>query len=142
MRLRLLACGAAIAAMSGCMVNPGSTPYTLDIRNTSDQPVTMDLVRVERGLVGHTRADLMPGGSYINDFSVDSGFDFVEARFRAAGRHADDPFYPFELPRRGSAKRDVALRDDRIVFSERKTTERQNAEGTEAAEEKNGGGKR
>lgn len=109
-----------IIGMSGCTVTSTPSHYTIDIRNTSEQPITMDLVRVERGQVGHTRADLMPGGSYINEFSTDSGFDFVEARFRLAGRHADDPFYPFELPKRGSAKRDIAVRDDRIVISERK----------------------
>lgn len=114
------------AQMSGCVVTSTPAHYTIDIRNTSEQAITMDLVRVERGQVGRTRADLMPGGSYLNEFSVDSRFDFVEARFRLAGRSPDDPFYPFELPRYGSAKRDVAVSEDRIVLSERKaaSTER------------------
>ncbi|MCC6678957.1 MAG: hypothetical protein IT436_17670 [Phycisphaerales bacterium] len=120
MRHPMMALPVVIGLLSGCVVTPGETHYTLDIHNISEQPITMDLIRIERGLVGHTRADLMPGGSYINEFSTDSGFDFVEARFRLAGRHADDPFYPFELPRYGSAKRDVAVRDERIVMMERK----------------------
>lgn len=108
------------AGLSGCVVSSPPAHYTIDIRNTSEQAITMDLIRVERGQVGHTRADLMPGGVYLNEFSVDSRFDFVEARFRLAGRSPDDPFYPFELPRYGSAKRDVGVREERIVMLERK----------------------
>lgn len=101
----------------GCVSGPRQYDYTVDIRNGGGTPVTLELLRIDRSNVGRVRADLAPGGQYINRFTAYDS-EYLEVRLRPMDAPTDAPFFIHEIPQ-GRTIRDIALKDGRLVLTAR-----------------------
>jgi hypothetical protein len=100
--------------LGGCVSGPREYDYSVDIRNASDRPVTMEVLKIERANVGKVRADLAPGGSYVSKFTAYDS-EYLEARLRVMGEAADAPYFICEIPQ-GRSRRDIEFKDGRLVL--------------------------
>lgn len=112
---------AALLVESGCLYSdPVMRPAIIDLRNVSTETVSVDLLRVGSEGSSHLRADLAPGGSYVQDSSHSKEVvQYVEARLRLASQTEDGPYYLEPLPMKYEVRRDVEVKDGRVRLSER-----------------------
>lgn len=108
--------GACVLAglVGGCVSGPREYDYSVDLRNVADRPVTLELLRIERGNVGKVRADLAPGGRYMSTFTAYDS-EYLEVRLRQFDSPPDAPFYLCEIPK-GRSRRDITLKDGKLVL--------------------------
>ncbi len=107
----------AAGLLGACAVGPREYDYSVDIRNTTDRPVSVELLRVEGRNAGKVRADLAPGGTYSSSFtSYDA--EYLEARLRDLDAPPDAPYFIHELPE-GRSRRDIVEKDGKLVLVSR-----------------------
>ncbi len=107
----------AAALLPGCVSGPREYDYSVDIRNASDVPVRLELLRVDSRNVVKVRTDLAPGGAYVSSFTLYDS-DYLEARLRPFDAPPDGALFVYELPKGGS-RRDIISKDGRLVLTPR-----------------------
>lgn len=120
MRTRQTFLGIALAgagALGGCVSGVRQYDYSVDIRNSADRPVSLELLRIDRGNIGRVRADLAPGGRYVSRFTAYDS-EYLEARLRPMDGDEGDPFFISEIPQ-GRSTRDITYKDGRLVLTAR-----------------------
>lgn len=117
-RTSAVACAALLAVcMGGCMFGPPEYTYDVDLRNTSERAVRVELLYADPSSIGKVRADLAPGGAYAGQLrSINRAY--LEVRYRAMGSSVEEPFFITELRGRRST-RDIVEKDGRLTLAQR-----------------------
>lgn len=116
MRTPLLLCLAILPALPGCYAGPRSYHYDIQLRNTTDRTVAMELLQTQSSNINKIRADLGPGGIYSSRYTTYDSADYLEARFRFPDAPPGAPWFIHELPR-GQTRSDISITDGRITLS-------------------------
>lgn len=116
MRTPLLLCLAILPALPGCYAGPRSYHYDIQLRNTSDRTVAMELLQAEHSNITKVRADLGPGGLYSRRYTTCDSTDYLEARFRFPDSAPDSPWFIHELPR-GQTRSDISIINHHITLT-------------------------
>jgi hypothetical protein len=109
------------AAGAGCIsVGSSERRYLIDLKNTSDRTIAVDMLVPEGRTLGRIHADLGPGGAFTNRFTLSDASVHPEARFRPFPARDTDPFVAFDLAP-GENKYDLSTADGggRVLFTKR-----------------------
>lgn len=106
----------AVCASAGCTYpGPRTFEYAIDLRNSTDESLSVELLKIESHEIRKVTVDLAPGASYSERFTTDGyAGDYVEARIAPAGAGPGAARQIVEL-KRGQTKYELERRDGRIV---------------------------
>jgi len=86
--------------LPGCFAgSPRAYHYDIDLLNTSDRTISMELLQIQNANINKVRADIGPGGIYASRYTTYSDAEYLEARFRLPSAAPDSPWFIHELPR-------------------------------------------
>lgn len=111
----------AALILPGCAFGPRQYTYDVDLRNTADRPITLELLQTQSSSTRKSRADLAPGGAYCSCFTGYGPAEYLEARLRYTDDPADAPWYIEELPE-GQIRADIQSVSGRLSVHRRSPT--------------------
>jgi hypothetical protein len=86
--------------LGGCLA-PTIREYTydIDIHNTTQTTVSLELLQARSSNINKLRTDLAPGGVFANAYTIRGEAEYLEARLRPACAPDTAPWQIHELPR-------------------------------------------
>ncbi len=114
--LRVLCAAGFAGCLAGCVsTGPRTYEYAIDLRNSTDETLSVELLKVESNEIRKVMVDLAPGASYSERFTTNGyGGDYVEARIAPTGSGPDPARQIVEL-KRGQTKYELERLGGRIV---------------------------
>jgi hypothetical protein len=110
-----------LVPMQGCLSigNIREYSYDIDVHNTTDRAVVIELLQAKSSTISKLRADLAPGGRFTNSYTVRGEAEYLEARLRPLDSGPGDAWYILELPR-GTVRSEIREQGGGLVLAPRK----------------------
>ncbi len=110
----LIAICLVCAALTGCA--PGF--HGIAVHNASDQPMTLEIVRVGTHRVDRSLAIVPPASQHASIVEGKDRLLFAETRVRAGDSQPGDPWFVFSVPTAGMFYYEANISDGRVLLTE------------------------